>query len=364
MTGAATTPSHPDFKAAAMTSPPTPPMQNDHQSVFARLRGATAFWMFLVLLGLVAVFSAISPNNVFLSLNNLFTIALNASQLILLACGMTFLLGARHLDLSIGSNVVLSSVLAAKTITVLAGTPDQVAMGEYPNLALAVTSGTLVAFATSIAFGAVNGLLVTRLKLSSFLVTLATTAIGLGLALVITHGANVPHLPRVLQTSFAVYRLFGFVPMPVIVALAVAAVLWFVLSQTTYGTHTLAIGSSPDSARRAGIATDRHVTSLFMLMGALAGATAMLDISRFATTNISGHQTDSLQAIAAAVIGGTSLFGGIASLPGAVVGALIPVVLATGLVIMRVDSFYQLIVVGMIVIAAVYIDQRNRARET
>jgi ribose transport system permease protein len=86
----------------------------------------------------------------------------------------------------------------------------------------------------------------------------------------------------------------------------------------------------------------------------------MLDISRFATTNIEGHQTDNLQAIAAAVIGGTSLFGGVASVAGALVGTMIPVVLGTGLVIMRMDSFYQLIVVGLIVIIAVYIDQRSR----
>ena len=95
-------------------------------------------------------------------------------------------------------------------------------------------------------------------------------------------------------------------------------------------------------------------------MGMLTGLAAMVDISRFATTNIGGHQTDNLQAIAATVIGGTSLFGGVASIPGAVIGTLVPVVLSTGLVIMRVDSFYQLIVVGIIIILAVYIDQRNR----
>jgi ribose transport system permease protein len=97
-------------------------------------------------------------------------------------------------------------------------------------------------------------------------------------------------------------------------------------------------------------------------MGLLAGVAAIIDISRFATTNIGGHQTDNLQAIAAAVIGGTSLFGGVASVAGAIVGTLIPVVLGTGLVILRIDSFYQLIVVGVIIIVAVYVDQRNRRR--
>ena len=118
--------------------------------------------------------------------------------------------------------------------------------------------------------------------------------------------------------------------------------------------------ASPEAASRAGINTDRHLMGLFALMGLLAGIATMIDISRFATTNISGHQTDNLQAIAAAVIGGTSLFGGVASIPGTVVGTLIPVVLGTGLIFLRVDSFYQLIVIGLIIIIAVYVDQRNR----
>lgn len=348
---------HPSVTDAAATSPPA-----ERLSPIAALADKTAFWMLVVLLALVALFSLASPNNAFFSVGNFFTIALNASQLVLVAGGMTFLLGARQLDLSIGSNVVLTSVLAAKTITALAGTPEEIAVGEYPNLALAVVAGVAVAFVSGAAFGLVNGLLVTRLKLSSFLVTLATTAIGLGIALVITHGANVPDLPRALQTGFAIHRIGGFLPVPVAIAAAVALALWFMLAATRFGAHTLAIGSSPDAARRAGIPVDAHVCGLFVLMGFLAGGAAMLDISRFATTNISGHQTDALQAIAAAVIGGTSLFGGVASLPGSVVGALIPTVLATGLVIMRVDAFYQLVVVGLIVIVAVAVDQRNRQR--
>ncbi|GAA3606770.1 ABC transporter permease [Gibbsiella greigii] len=340
----------------------TPPLTDDGSTWFSRLRETTVFWMALILFGLIVLFSMISPNHAFLSVNNFFNIALNASQLVLMAVGMTFLLGAREFDLSIGANLVLSSILAAKTITSLAGTPDEVAMGEYPHLPLALTAGILVALITGTLFGIINGLLVTKLKLSSFLVTLATTAIGLGTALVITHGANVPNIPRVLQTSFATYRLFDVVPLPVILSLAIVLLLWFVMAQTRFGIHTLALGSSPDASRRAGINNGRHLISLFAMMGFICGIAAMLDISRFATTNIGGHQTDNLQAVAAAVIGGTSLFGGMASIPGTLIGTMIPVVLGTGLVIMGLDSFYQLIVVGLIVIAAVYIDQHNRQR--
>ncbi|WP_213989413.1 ABC transporter permease [Sodalis sp. dw_96] len=334
----------------------------DRSTWFSRLCEHTAFWMLLILLGLVFVFSLISPNHAFFSVSNFFTIALNASQLVLLAAGMTFLLGSREFDLSVGANVVLSSILSAKTITGLAGTPDQVAMGDYPNLTVAIIAGVAVALLTGTLFGLINGLVVTRLKISSFLVTLATTTVGLGIALVITHGANVPDIPRVLQISFATNKIFGVIPLPVAVSLIIVCVLWYVLSKTRFGTHTLALGSSPNAARRAGIDINTHSLYLFSLMGLLCGVAAVLDISRFATTNIGGHQTDNLQAVAAAVIGGTSLFGGIASMSGTVIGTLIPVVLSTGLVIMGLDSFYQLIVVGLIVIVAVYIDQRNRQR--
>lgn len=327
----------------------------------AQARQKTAFWMFLCLLLLVGAFGFLSPQHVFFNLSNIFTMALNASELVLLAVGMSYLLGAGQLDLSIGSNLTLASVLAARTITSLAGTPSQVAAGEYPDLALAIICGIGVALVSGALFGLVNGLLVTRLRLSSFLVTLATTGIGLGTTLVITHGTNVPNLPRALQTGFAVNKLMGLVPLPVILSLAIAALLWFVLAKTRFGIHTLSVGSSLEASRRAGIDTDRHTVILFVLMGLLAGIAAMIDISRFATTNIGGHQTDNLQAIAAAVIGGTSLFGGVASVLGAVVGTLIPVVLGTGLVILRIDSFYQLIVVGVIIIVAVYADQRSRA---
>jgi ribose transport system permease protein len=328
----------------------------------ARAARTTVFWMFVSLLVLVAGFGLLSTNHVFFNLSNIFTMALNASELVLLAVGMSFLLGAGQLDLSIGSNLTLASVLAALTITSLAGTPEQVSAGEYPNLGLAIAAGVVVALASGGLFGLVNGLLVTRLRLSSFLVTLAMTGIGLGATLVITHGANVPYLPRALQSGFAVNKVGGVVPMPVILSLVIVAALWFVMAKTRFGIRTLAIGSAPSAANRAGIDTDRHVLKLFVMMGLLAGIAAVIDISRFATTNIGGHQTENVQAIAAAVIGGTSLFGGVASVTGAVIGTLIPVVLGTGLVILRIDSFYQLIVVGVIIIIAVYVDQRNRDR--
>jgi len=331
-------------------------------AISTQLLSATSFWMLALLMSLIITFGLISPNNVFLSANNMFTIALGVSQLGLISVGTCYLLGAGQLDISIGSNITLSSILCGKTVVALAGSPAEVAAGIYPNLNWALSAGALAAVASGATFGWLNGVLVTRLRLNSFIVTLATTGIGLGAALVISGGSNVPYIPRVVQTGFSNYRVGGVVPLPVLITIIVATILWFILRRTRYGTWTLAIGSSREASARAGIDVNRHILSLYILMGVLCGASAILDIARFASTNIGGHRLDALQAISAAVIGGTSLFGGTASVFGALVGALIPAVLGTGLVIIRTDPFYQLIIVGVIIIVAVFMDQKNRER--
>ena len=324
------------------------------------LAGATSFWMTLVILGLIALFSLISPDHAFFQLSNFQDMALDVSETMVLALGMTFILGAGELDLSIGANLLLASVLAGQTIVNLAGSPAQVVAGVYPHEGPAIAAGVAVGIISGMVFGVVNGLLVTTLRISSFIVTLGTMGIGLGISYVVSNGVNVAYVPRDLQLNFGVNRLLDLIPLLTIVALAVAAVLWYLLSATRFGLRTLAIGSSREAAVRAGIPARRHAFTLFVLMGALAGVDGVLDLARFGTTNVGGHQTDALGAIAATVIGGTSLFGGVASIGGAMIGSLLPTVLGTGLVILGVATFYQLIVVGVILIIAVYVDQRRR----
>lgn len=323
---------------------------------------STPVAMAVIVVALIVIFGLLSPNGVFFRVSNLSTITLNVAVTMLLAVGITLVLAAGELDLSIGSNVVLSSVVTAKVLVALSGSPEEVRIGEYPNLPLGIIVGSIAGIAAGTLFGAINGLLVTRLRINSFIVTLGTMGIGTGLAYVVSNGVNVPNVPRVLQTSFGIEKLFGVVPYPMIVVLIISAILWYVLRSTRFGLHTLAIGSSREAAERAGIRARRQVMWLFVLMGALAGVAAVLDLTRFATTNIGGHQTTALAAIAAVVIGGTSLFGGRATIAGSMVASLIPVILGTGLVILGVPSFYQLIVVGAILIAAVFIDQRRRER--
>jgi ribose transport system permease protein len=334
----------------------------------ASARGSTAFWIGLFLIFIAIAFGVVSAikygSPVYLNVANLLAIGLNASQVMLLAVGMTFLIGAGHLDLSVGQSLILSSVLAAKVMVGVGGSPTEVAEGIYPNLGLAIVLGVLTAFAVGAFVGLVNGLVVTRLRLSSFIVTLATSGIAYGIALVLTSAANVPYIPDQIQEGFGGLKLLGFLPAPLGLALVIAGVMWLVLRRTRFGMRTLAVGSSREAAIRAGVDVDRHTVKLFVLMGLLVGVAAVVDLARNANTNVVGHQTDNLQAIAAVVLGGTSLFGGVASIGGSVLGTLVPVMLQNGLVIMQVQPFYQFVIVGLILIAAVYFDQRRRERAT
>jgi ribose transport system permease protein len=147
---------------------------------------------------------------------------------------------------------------------------------------------------------------------------------------------------------------------PAGVAAVVIVLLALMVRTSRFGMRTLALGSSRVAARRAGLRVERHLVVLFALAGMLAGLAALIDLSRFATTNVSGHQTDALAAIGGAVIGGTSLFGGRVSLIGGVFGAMLAVILQVGLVIVGLAAFYQLIVVGAVLIISVHIDQRRQ----
>jgi ribose transport system permease protein len=332
------------------------------------LRGTTSIWLALFIVALAIGFGIASwleyGSPVYLKVSNILSIGLNAAQIMVLAMGMTYLIGAGHLDLSVGQSLILSSVLAAKVMVGVGGTPQQVAAGQYPNLGLAITLGILTAIGAGAGIGLLNGLIVTRLRLSSFIVTLGTSGLAYGIALVLTSAANVAFIPDQIQEGFGGLKLLGFMPAPLALALVVAAIMWWFLRRTRFGLRTLAIGSSKEAAIRAGVDVNRHTLRLFVLMGVLVGIAAVIDIARNANTNVVGHQTDSLQAIAAVVLGGTSLFGGIASIGGSMLGSLVPVMLQNGLVILQVEPFYQFAIVGVILILAVYFDQRRRERAT
>jgi ribose transport system permease protein len=349
---------------STIVSPPPPgktaAVDESAASFAGRLTKHTSFWMALVVILMIAGFGLASPHFVFWRYDNLVSLSLDATEGLLLAFGMTFLLGAGQMDLSVGANLILSSVLGARTLAALGGTPSQVASGHYPHLALGIVAAIVVALVSGMAFSAVNAFAIIVLRINAFIATLAMTGIGTGIALVITNGIDVPNLPTQLQTNFSGVMLLGVIPAPVLVPIVIGLVLWWVLNRTRFGVHTQAIGSSRPAAQRSGVRVSRTVLKMHLLMGALAAIAGLIDISRFGSTSVAAHTTDALAAIAACVIGGTSLFGGRASIGGSTIGTFIPVVLSSGLIIIGITAFWQQIVVGLILIVAVWIDQRRR----
>lgn len=307
--------------------------------------------IFVVLLALVAAFSLLRPD-AFATVNNVRTIFIGASVLSVIAVGMTFVIVTAGIDLSIGSVLVFSSVIAVKVMT---------AMGNEGWLVTAI--GILVAMGTGLLWGVVNGVLTAKARIPPLIVTLGTLGAALGLAQVITGGVNLRGVPTELTQWLGFGRIFG-VPWLVVVAAVVTITGIVVLRFTRFGRYTYAIGSNPEAARRAGIKVERHLIKVYAMTGMLAGLGGAMSLARFSSTNIAGHTMDNLQVISAVVIGGTSLFGGIGTVFGSVVGMFIPTVLQNGFVIIRVQPFWQGVAVGVVLIAAVYVDQlKRRARE-
>lgn len=332
------------------------------RSRIPRFATTTAFYITLVVVAIVIIFGILSPGNRFLTLSNFQALGMNSAGLMLLAIGLTYVIATGNIDLSVGANLVLSSVVAAKVIIASSGTSAQVVAGDYQNEALAIGLGLAAGIITGTVVGVINGLLVTRLGVNSFVISLGTLGVATGVALVLTNGANVPYLPMSLQRAIG-HQEIMLIPIPLVIALSVGAVAWVWLRRTAFGRHVLAVGSSASGARRSGVAVNSVVIRAFVISGFMAGIAGGLDLTKFGTTAISGHETDMLQALSAVIIGGTSLFGGRASMGGSIIAVFIPISLLTGFVMLGVPPFYQFIAVGTILVVAVYIDGLRRTRD-
>jgi len=325
-----------------------------------RVEGLESILIFGLLCLIVLVFALWAPSGTFFTAMNLKDILLDTSETLIEAVGMTFLLIAAAIDLSIGSMVVFAAVVSAEVMGRLGGTSAQVAESVFPHLAVAVVAGISLGVVSGLLWGTVNAILAVKLRIPPFITTLASAGVILGLAEVWTGGINVETVPLQLQYSFGLGELAGVIPWMVLVAAVIAGLAWVVLARTSFGMRTYAIGASREAARRAGINVERHLMKVFMLMGALAGIVGVIDAARFGTAAVSGHTTDALNAIAAVVIGGTSLFGGRGRISGTIVGSLIPSVLTNGFIIVGVQPFWQPVAVGCVLLLAVYLDQVRR----
>src|SRR3954451_18812532 len=316
-----------------------------------RLLASSNFWILAILIGIILVFSILQPSD-FASSSNIRNIATDASVLLILSVGDTFVIITAGIDLSVGAVLVFSGGVSAKAMTAVGGNGWGV-----------IILGLVVALAGGLAWGVINGVLITFARVPPFVVTLGTLGMSLGLALIITGGIDEPSVPTQLVDDVGTGELFGQIPWLVVVAAAVAIVFGVILGMTRFGRHTYALGSNSEASARAGINITSHLIKIYSIAGVLAGLGGFLNLARFGTTTIGGHATDNLSAIAAVVIGGTSLIGGVGAIAGTVVGVFIPAVLQNGFVIVGVQPFWQQVAVGAVLIIAVYLDQLRRGQQ-
>ncbi len=226
------------------------------------------------------------------------------------------------------------------------------------------TIGILVSILSGVCWGLLNGFLIAKAKIPPLIVTLGSLGMALGLAQILTGGVDIRDVPTVLTVSIGYGNVFGSLPIISVIALVVVVIGAVVLHFTRFGLYTYAVGSSELAARRVGVKVDRHLIAVYTLSGALAGLAGILALSQFSTTAIAGQSQTNLNVIAAVVIGGTSLFGGVGTIFGTVVGLFIPAVLQNGFVITGVQPFWQQVAVGAVLITAVYVDQVRRTAAT
>jgi ribose transport system permease protein len=313
-----------------------------------RLKAMQSVWILGVLIVIIAVFGVMAPAT-FLSAGNLTNIMQNVSIWAVLAVGMTYVIITSGIDLSVGSVLVVSSVVAAKAMEAMGG----VGWG-------AALVGLVLAVVVGLFWGTLNGFLVSRAKVPPLIVTLGTLSVALGIAQIITGGLDIRSAPTVLVDTIGYGRLAG-IPAISLIALGVVIVGGIGLHKTRFGRYTYAIGSNEISARRVGINVDRKLVQIYALSGTLAGLAGILSLAQFGTTTIAGQSLTNLNVIAAVVIGGTSIFGGQGSMFGSMVGLFIPATLQSGFVIIGVSPYWQTVAVGAILITAVYVDQQRRA---
>jgi ribose transport system permease protein len=331
---------------AGAAPPPGPPAG---RPLLRRILQTSPAYMLGVLVVLLVIFSIADP--AFHTLTNFRNILTDASILLVMAVGMTFVMVAAGFDLSIGSVLVFAGVVSIKVM-----------LAMHTDNALTVLVGLIVALLGGLAWGVFNGLCITKLRVPALITTLGSLGAALGIARLITQGNDVRGVPLTLiNVSSGGFLSLSWI---VWVALVVTLAGWFVLHLTRFGRWTYIIGSNAEAARRSGIDVDRHLLKLYALSGLLAGLAGMLSLTRFATTTIGGHATDALQVITGVVLGGTSLFGGIGTVVGTVIGMFIPAVLQNGFIVTNVEPFWQEVAIGFILIAAVYLDQlKRRSRE-
>lgn len=297
---------------------------------------------FLALLVLVAGLAITSPD--FLTTGNLLNVFRQVSINALIAFGMTLVILLGGIDLSVGSILALSSVLTALMLS----------HGIDPIVA------TSVGVLAGAGMGMLNGLVISKGKVAPFIATLGMMTILRGLALVFSDGRPISGLDSDFFSMIGGGYVAGIIPVPVIIMLVMFGIFWFVLKNTVFGRHVYAVGGNEEASRLSGINTDSIKIWVYTLSGAMAATAGMILTSRLNSAQPTAGTGYELDAIAAVVLGGTSLSGGRGWIFGTLVGALLIGILNNGLNLLGVSSFYQQVIKGVVILLAVLLDRANK----
>lgn len=299
------------------------------------------------LLAALVVFSLASPQ--FLTVGNITNVARQSVYLILVSLGQMLALVTGGFDLSVGTSIALTSVISATVMVALATIfPDAVW--------LVIALGTLAGFAAALTVGAVNGLGVAQFGVSPFIMTLGVQSVGAGMALFITGGVPIGNLPYEFGDFFGFGTLFG-VPVPVLIAILAIVGMWVLMNRTRIGARLYAVGGNVKAASLSGINTKRTLFLAYVICALLAALAGILLTARVESgeTNLGG--TIALESIAASVIAGVSLRGGIGRVESVVLGGFFIVLVQNGMNLMQIGSYMQMVLLGSLLILAVIIDQ-------
>jgi ribose/xylose/arabinose/galactoside ABC-type transport system permease subunit len=300
----------------------------------------------IIFIGIFLYFGAQAPR--FFGVDSIANIVKQASFIGVIAVGMTFVLLTAGIDLSVGSNMYLSAMAAGYLLQVPA-------LQNGPGVVLALVVG----LGAGLLFGAINAICVVYLRITPFLVTLATLVAGRGLGTAITESFGIEYPPAYL--GFGSSSLLG-VPMPIVVFALVVGIAYLVLAHTQFGRQIYAVGSDAEAARKAGINVDRILLSVYIICGgcaAIGGLTLIALVGRLNQTFGAGRE---FEVITAAVLGGTSLFGGVGTAFGAVIGSTLVQMVQSGMIFIKVNLYLQPMVLAAIIFLAVFVDALRAKR--
>ncbi len=296
---------------------------------------------FIGLILIIIIITAINPS--FLSMSNILNVLRQVSINALIAFGMTFVILTGGIDLSVGSILALTGAVTA----------GMMASGIDPILAM------LLGLFLGAVLGAINGVIIAKGKVAPFIATLATMTIYRGLTLVYTEGRPISGLGDSMAFQMLGKGYFLGIPVPVVTMLVSFGILYFILKKTTFGRRVYAVGGNEEASVLSGINADRIKIYVYSLVGALAALASLILTSRLNSAQPTAGQMFELDAIAAVVLGGTSLTGGRGWIVGTLIGALIIGVLNNGLNLIGVSSFFQQVVKGAVILLAVLLDRKK-----